>query len=392
MDLLQKKLRTSLQNNTNPGIKHPVVTHISTVHPAFDIRIFQKECKSLADSGIHVNLVITHDKEELVNNVKIIPLPTFKNRFTRIFFKPFVAFYLSLKTKANLFHFHDPELIPIGLLLKIFGKKVIYDVHEDVSSQILYKYWIHKKLRIPISVAFKTFESFAAKFFDGIVTATPHIKSIFIKKNKNTCNVNNYPIKEESVDYDFINIKKKNERVLCYIGGISKERGIFEVLKALEGTDIKLHLAGSVSPKNLLKALEKEKGWKNVVYFGLVSRPEAASILSNSRIGICTFHPIEAHIHAVPNKIFEYMNAGVPVIVSRFHCWEELLRDTDNAFFVDPLNPNEIREAVKALIEDEKKCIDMGIRGLKAVKEKYNWDIEKEKLINLYKTIYKKDL
>jgi glycosyltransferase involved in cell wall biosynthesis len=362
------------------------VTHISTVHKAFDIRIFQKECRSLAAFGMNVNLVITHDKEEVVDQVRIIPLPQFKNRFARMLVKPFLAFLKALKTKADIFHFHDPELIPIGLLLKVCGKKVIYDSHEDLPSQILDKYWIHKKLRRPISILLKFFEAFAAKFFDGIVTATPHIRSIFVQNNKNTVNINNYPLSEERVEGDFLQ-KKTNEKIISYVGGISKERGIFNVLKALEGTDIKLHLAGSVSPKNLLKTLEQEEGWKNVVYFGHVSRVEACSILSNSHVGVCTFHPTAAHIHAVPNKIFEYMNAGIPVIVSKFPCWEELLKGVDNAVFVDPLNPEDIIKGIKNLIEDAEKCRSMGKRGLRAVKEIYNWDIEKDKLIHLYNKV-----
>ncbi|MDP4224978.1 MAG: glycosyltransferase family 4 protein [Bacteroidota bacterium] len=361
------------------------VTHISTVHNAFDIRIFHKECRSLAAFGMEVNLVITHDKEETIDKVRIIPLPHFTNRFARMLIKPFLAFLKALKTKADIFHFHDPELIPIGLLLKLFGKKVIYDSHEDVPSQILDKYWIPKKLRFPISRFFKIFESFAAKFFDGIVTATPHIRSIFLQKNKNTVNINNYPLPEEMVNLEFLtNKREKNEKVISYVGGISKERGILEILKALEGTNIKLHLAGAVSPKGLFQILEKEKGWKNVVYFGHVSRSKACSILSNSHAGICTFHPTAAHIHAVPNKIFEYMNAGIPIIVSRFPCWEDLFKKINNTFFVDPLNPREIREAITSLMEDGEKSASMGKRGLQAVKEIYNWDIEKEKLIKLY--------
>jgi len=368
-------------------MKPCIVTHISTVHPAFDTRIFHKECKSLAASGMNVNLVITHDKEEVIDRVRIIPLPKFNNRLTRIFIKPFFAFSIALKTKADIFHFHDPELIPIGLLLKICGKKVIYDVHEDVSSDILDKYWIPKRLRFLISFVFREFESFSSRFFDGIITSTPYIRNIFVKFNSNSVNINNYPIIDENIRSTLKKGTEEKEKIVSYIGSISKERGIFELINAFHGTDTKLYLAGTMSPRNLLKTLEKEEGWENVVYFGQVGRNEIYSILAASQAGICTLHPTACFINSVPIKIFEYMNAGLPIVASKFPFWEELLKDIDNAVFVDPLSPKEIREAIKNLIEDEKKCISMGERGIKAVKNIYNWDIEKERLINFYKAL-----
>ena len=165
MDLHQKKSPTSLLIPKKLSMHTPIITHISTVHSAFDIRIFHKECRSLAASGMRVNLIVTHDKEEMIDNVLIVPLPKFKNRFTRIFIKPFLAFSKALRTKADLFHFHDPELIFLGLLLKIMGKKVIYDVHEDVSTQILHKEWIPKKMRKIVSFIVGNIENFSIRFF-----------------------------------------------------------------------------------------------------------------------------------------------------------------------------------------------------------------------------------
>lgn len=363
-------------------------THISTVHSAFDIRIFHKQCRSLAAFGMEVNLVITHDKEEVIDQVKIIPLPKFRNRFTRIFFKPFLAFWKAFKTNADIFHFHDPELIPMGLVLKLFGKKVVYDIHEDVAADILDKYWIPPRLRFLISLILRCIESFGARFFDGIVTATPHIRDIFLPKNNNTIDVNNYPLVEELMDLKYIKCDgKANKKIISYVGGISKERGIFEVLKALEGSDVKLHLAGTVSPHGLINDLEKCPGWKNVQYFGHLTRSEVSSLLSNSHMGICTFHPLKNHLHAVPNKIFEYMSAGIPVIISKFPRWENFFKEIGNVFLVDPLDPAEIKQAIKNLIENQKTSCSMGRKGLKAVQENYNWDIECEKLIICYKKI-----
>jgi len=360
------------------------ITHITTVHPIFDTRIFYKECKSLAKCGFTINLIVSHDKEETIEGVHVIPLPFFKGRPARMFLKPLLAFFAALKTKADLYHFHDPELLPIGMLLKLLGKKVVYDAHEDVPSQILSKYWIPLYLRRFVSLVIKGVESFCCRFFDGIITATPHIRSKLLTKNKNTIDINNYPILEE---FTKLNEKTDKEKIICYIGGITKERGIVELLKAIEGTDITLYLAGTATPKSLIKNLEQTKGWKNVVYFGQVTREKVSSILSNSAAGVVLFHPLDNHLQSLPNKLFEYMGAGLPVLASNFPYWKKLLQSTDNAYFADPLNPEDIRTTINSLLSDKEKSYSMGIRGLTAVQEIYNWGKEEKKFIDFYKTL-----
>jgi glycosyltransferase involved in cell wall biosynthesis len=364
------------------------ITHISTVHPVFDVRIFHKECKSLVREGFKVNLIISHENEETIDGVHIVPLPLFQGRVKRMLIKPILAFVYALKLRSDLYHFHDPELIPVGVMLKLFGKKVIYDVHEDVPSQIMDKHWIPPYLRKSISFIIKGIEKLGCLFFDGIIAATPYISSKFLKMSKNAIDINNYPLTSEFVDRNLDEKNKnKSEKIICYIGGITKERGIVELIKAIEGTDIKLYLVGTLTPRNLLESLEKEKGWKNVIYFGQVERSEAFSILSKAQIGICLFHPIANHLNSLPNKLFEYMAAGRPIVASNMSYWRKLLGDLESIAFVDPLNPEKIRSAIQALISDQEQCHSMGQNGLKAVKEVYNWESEEKKLITFYKDL-----
>lgn len=364
----------------------PIVTHISTVHRTFDVRIFHKECKSLAKSGYHVNLLVTHNKQELVDGVHIIPLPSYKGRFKRMLLKPMAAFSLALKTRADLYHFHDPELIPLGIALKCLGKKVIYDVHEDVPSQVMNKHWIPNCLRYPISKCISVLESISSRIFDGVVASTPHISKKFLKRNSATVNINSYPIKEE---YQLLSSKevKKVKNSICYVGGISKSRGICELVEALEGTNIKLFLAGQFTPTSLKKELEKKKGWKNVEFFGYVSQHEVHSILERTQIGMCTLHPTPSAVNGHGLKLFEYMAAGVPVIASNFPYWEELFKGCDNFRFVNPLDPKAIQQSIKDLLSKPEKCQALGELGYKLVEEKYNWEQEKKKLIDAYKKL-----
>ena len=167
---------------------------LTSVHPPFDMRIFHKEAKSLVKAGYDVTLIAQHDNEEIVDGIRIVPLPKPKNRIERMTRTVWVVYKKALKINADIYHFHDPELIPAGLLLKHHGKRVIYDVHEDVPRQNLSKPYIPIIFRKPISALIEAIETFSARRFDGVVTATPYINKRFSELGANAVNVNNYPL------------------------------------------------------------------------------------------------------------------------------------------------------------------------------------------------------
>ncbi len=212
-------------------MKNKKVCHITTVHPVFDIRIFHKECKTLALSNYNISLIVQNDKSEIVDGIEIVAIPRAKNRIDRFFRLNTIALRRAIKQNAAIYHFHDPELIILGLILKLFGKKVIYDVHEDVPSQILNKYWIPNNLRIIISKIVELMELFSARIFNCIVCATPKIASRF--PCGKTLLIQNFPEKngispDEKIPYE------RRPSLVGYFGDISEVRGIFEMIKALE--------------------------------------------------------------------------------------------------------------------------------------------------------------
>ena len=368
------------------GKRNIKVCHFTSVHPVNDTRIFIKECSSLAKAGYETFLVATGCSDHIKNGVRIKGVPAVNGgRIKRFTLTAWRIYQKASAINADIYHFHDPELLPYGLLLKRKGKKVIYDVHEDVPEDILTKDWIPKLLRRLVSVSVKLFENWAAQHMRYIITATPFIRDRFLHLNYNPVNVNNYPILNELF---LPRTEWSNKlKVVCYVGTISKERGIFEMIEAVSHSGTTLLLAGEFSPLQQCEVVRKMTGWSNVKKLGMVSREKITKIFSESIAGLVLFHPGPNHTNAQPNKMFEYMSASLPIIASNFTLWKEIVEGNNCGICVDPLNPKEIAKAIQWIIDHPDDAKLMGENGRKAVKEKYNWEIEGKKLLAIYKDL-----
>jgi glycosyltransferase involved in cell wall biosynthesis len=365
---------------------HKKICHLTSVHSKFDTRIFHKECKTLVNAGYAVTLVVQNEKDEVIDGVRIKAVKTPKNRRERILKTTKQVYERALECNADIYHFHDPELIPVGLKLKRKGKMVIYDVHEDVPQQILGKAWIPKPFRKIISYLVKSYTDVAVKQFDAIVGATPHITRQFLSLNDRAVNINNYPILKELFVEDLDWAEK--ERAVCYVGGITVERGIYNMVKAMEKVDGKLFLAGNFIDEKVKHNAQVLSGWGKIEELGFVDRNQVKEVFSKSIAGLLLVLPGPNVYGALPNKMFEYMSAGIAQITSNDPLWKELIeKDCKCGITVDPSNPTEIAEAINYLLANPKIAEQFGKNGRNAVEKKYNWEIESGKLINLYKEL-----
>jgi glycosyltransferase involved in cell wall biosynthesis len=367
------------------------ITHLSSVHPRYDTRIFLKELRTLAEvSAYQVSLVIADGKgDQMIDNISIYDLGKPNGRLERMRKTTKMVFNKALELNSDVYHLHDPELIPTGIKLKKAGKKVIFDAHEDVPKQLLGKPYLNRPLLKLVAGSFSAYEKHTSPRFDAIVTATPSIREKFEKMNSYVVNVNNFPIIGE---LDKPALWKNRLDKITYVGGISEIRGIRELIKAIDLVDnIHLNLIGQFSEQEIYKEVKEYGGWRNVEELGFLGREEVAEVLSQSKAGVVTFHPLPNHIDAQPNKMFEYMSAGVPLITSDFPLWREIVMGNECGICVDPLDPKAIAGAMKYIIDHPEEAERMGKNGQKAVLEKYNWSIEKEKLLKMYQRILEKN-
>jgi glycosyltransferase involved in cell wall biosynthesis len=234
-----------------------------------------------------------------------------------------------------------------------------------------------------LSRAFSLFERYACQRLDGIVTATPFIRDKFLRINPRSLDVNNFPLIGE-LDAAVPWVEKREE--VCYVGGIASIRGIREVVRACEWleTNARLNLAGSFSEHTVETEVKTYPGWERVNDHGFVDRASVRDLLGRSLAGLVTFLPVPNHMEAQPNKMFEYMSAGIPVIASDFPLWREIIGGNDCGLCVDPLDPKAIAGAIDHLVKNPDLARRMGENGRAAVLKKYNWSIEEGKLMDFY--------
>jgi glycosyltransferase involved in cell wall biosynthesis len=360
------------------------IVHLTSAHPRYDTRIFLKMCTSLAGKGYQVSFVVADGKlDEYKSGVNIFDVgPSIGGRMQRMTKTVKRVYQKAKELDADIYHLHDPELIPIGVKLKKLGKNVIFDAHEDLPKQLRSKPYLNTFGRTILPIIFEWYEKYTCCKFDAVIAATPCITDKFSSINPLSVNINNYPILGElanSTNWD----DKNNE--VCYLGGIAEIRGIKEVVKSLSfALNAKLNLAGRFSEASVEKEIKTWVEWGHVNELGFLGRKEVSEVLASSKAGLVTFHDVPNHVDAQPNKMFEYMSAGLPIITSNFPMWKEVVEGNHCGICIDPKSPSQIGEAINYILANPKEAKEMAENGIKAVNTKYNWSVEESKLFKLY--------
>jgi glycosyltransferase involved in cell wall biosynthesis len=358
-----------------------------------DVRIFYKECQTLAAAGYDVHLIVKSPPSFQSEGVSFHEIEVTTNqRWLKLWQRLKSAYQQAVSLQADIYHFHDTELILVGLLLKLKGFKVIYDVHEDAPQEA-----ISLNKHRPLEGRLKSFfwillEGVAKQTLDAFVCVTPTIAQKFPQDK--TIIVQNFPLMKELQLLSDINSNyMTRNNVVIYVGGISLIRGIKEMVTALEilpsRLDSKMILLGEFSSLKLETEVTQILGWKKVDFRGWQSRDLTIQTLSEAKLALVLFHPEIDHLDALPNKLFEYMAAGLPVVASDFPLWRSIIEQTGCGLLVNPLEPQAIAHAIQYLLEHPSEAEAMGKRGQEAIKTQYNWDNEAKKLLTLYQDLEK---
>lgn len=352
------------------------------------MRIFHKECRSLAQAGHDLTVIAPHCRDEVVGGIRVKAVDgTRTNRAVRVTRTVWRIGAEALRLDAAAYHLHDPELIPVGLLLRRLGKLVIYDAHEDLPNTIPSKRYLPRVARRPVERLSRALEHMAARQFSAIVAATPTIADRFAATNPMTVVVRNYVRLDEWQPSTQVPWNVRSNAV-AYVGGITWDRGLREMIEAMACLSWKpparLVLAGPRSPTIMGLAKSGLAGWQQVDDLGLLDRRQVAALLGRVRAGLVILHPTPNYLLSLPIKLFEYMAASLPVVVSDFPVLRHIVDNAGCGLLVDPLSPAAIARAIEFLLVHPAEAQAMGLRGREAAERTYNWESEAGNLVQLY--------
>jgi len=374
------------------------VVHLGYMHNVFDTRIFQKECKSLVNKTDMKIYFLTSTRNSSMTNgeiegVNIYTIKLLKKRVWRL-----IVYLHDVKKKcreidANIYHIHEPVLLPLISFFKKHGKKVIYDKHEDTYDDVKNQFAkrFGNKFGILIANLVVKYELHCISICDGYIYATPTNALPPNNKCMNYALIPNYPILDES---NKMNIDKvPNKFSLCYAGGVSDLWSILEIvdiLNKINDKDINFVVAGR-SNDEYISAINRIDNNACFEYRGLVSFNEVSSLYLSGSIGMAVLKRRLGKLNEcgtlANTKIFEYMQCGLPVIFTDFTIWKNIQLEYDFGIPVDPDNKEEIKNAILFLKNNPAIAKEKGEAGRRAIVEKYNWHNSEITFVNLYDKI-----
>lgn len=361
------------------------ICHVTSVHPANDVRIFHKECKSLAKC-YDVYLIAPNVEDAVVDGIHRVGVSLPQGRLKRPLYLNRVV-KKALEVDAQVYHFHDPELIPIGLKIKAHGKKVVFDSHEDVPMQLLTKEYLPRWSRPILSKIYATMERMRLSHYDALVTVTPSILERLLTINPRSVMVTNYPNYKET-PHDW---RQTDTPYVCFAGEIAERYMHENIINSLSQTPARYLLAGRVFIQDYFQHLQALPAWNRVEYQGVLPPDQVNGLYQKADIGLVLldYSPNVGYHKGTLGvlKMFEYMMAGIPFIATDFELWQDIVDRYNCGICINPHDTQAIANAINYLIDNPDTARQMGENGRRAVQEVYNWHSQEQILLDLYRSL-----
>ena len=360
------------------------IFHLGVAHPPKDTRMFHMHAVSLACEGYHVEIFAPSKTSYIFEGVKInkvIPEKIDQKLIKKIF-----PFYTSavvkiIRDKPDYVQLHEPYLLPLGLILKINGTKVIYDAHEDYSTGRFFKKIKNKIFRQILNYCFEKSEIFLAKKMTLVIGATEDICNRY--GSKSIC-IRNFARVE---DIKKISAEAGDDKItyLIYPGTISDDRGIYELIKLMEFLPayFKLIIYGRWQNKELLSRCKSLNGFNKCELRDFADAEEIYRCMKMCTFGFQLTKNTKDSNGPYPMKVFEYLATRTIAVISD----QPAKRRTfgDHVIYADIENLHDLAHKITAINQDRTLVNKLKTNGYKAVESKFNWNIEKDRYVECFK-------
>lgn len=355
-------------------------------HPVSPEPKVEKEAKTLGSNGYKVEILAwdrtcDHSESEVKEFYKIkrykLKAPYGKPELVlKLFIWSFYELLYLIRSDYDIIHTFDLDtLIPAVIISKIRNKHLIYDSADFYADSL------PEKVPIFIRNIVARIEIFFSKFADTVILVDETRKNQFNNELKRTVIINNSPVEIEQKKQ----FKKENKDfTIFYAGILTKNRGLDEIIQSIKGiTGIKFIIAGyDAGYGNISKSVENIK---NVKFIGKISYREVIIRTFESDMIVAFYDPkIPNHKYASPNKLFEAMMCEKPILTNYGTVMAKYVKDENCGVLVDYENTSEIKKAIIKLKNDHDLRKELGKNGLKAYKDKYNWNIMEKRLLDSY--------
>lgn len=374
-------------------LKGKTVVHVTTSHIHDDVRIFHREARLLAPICREVVIMAPKAPEAVVDGVRMVSLSDAIpiTRRERVRAAKAVSAKLS-GMKADILHFHDPELLlSVPDHAARAGIPCVYDVHEDYRATLSENKGGGLKGAL-LSMSYAFYESMKAVKISGFVTVTPQISGIYAKYRKPVAMVRNFPDTERIISL----VPGKRDGVdpsgMVYSGSL-EQKSLFplaEAVKRMSGDypGISVTLVGTFRDESVKARIAEH--WRaagvadRIRMLDRLERDEFLKSLAGYSVGLVLFWPMKNVQVALPNKLFEYMAAGLPVIVPDCPNQRQVVEEARCGLYCDTTSSVEIEKAIRRLLGDPEEALAMGRRGREACVTKFNMQTDFGKLLELY--------
>jgi glycosyltransferase involved in cell wall biosynthesis len=377
----------------------PTVVHLSTAHSTGDTRIFHKELQTLASQGYDCHYIVFDDgKMETRDGVQLHPIGNRDSRLKR--WRDLPQLYSEASDlAADVYHIHDWDLLPVGIALKRWTSgKVIYDVHEDYPHLIRDRDWIPDLVRPVVDSVFPRVEALSSNYFDGVIAATEWVAdSLRDRGVTDITTIHNFP-KIQSIDInDEAREVTDSKYTLVYVGGLSQVRGLTDMIEVVaelrdRGLSVSLVCLGKFTSerfKHDARARIRALGVEDAIEFpGRVDYQQMFQYLSTADVGLAILD-VKHYEGGIPTKLFEYMYAGLPVVITDIQATERYM-SRDWGRIIPEHETDKQADVIADLLDDPVLRSEMGSAGRNAVESRFSWESEEEKLLELYEDVLSK--
>lgn len=346
-----------------------------------------REAKALVAAGYRVSVICRRDESFVDDGIQFLPGPQTEGRWARAW-SWMAVLRKALRLRGDVYHLHNPATLPVALGLKIAGKKVIYDTHEDFSRRLMMRAWIPRPLRRPACWMVSRAEYALSRMVDATLVTQPGQVDAFGGRAVLVRNAPSLdPGLRERVEMMIPDVCE--DRSFCrllYAGSLTRVRGLQCLLEALgrvndAGVAARLWLVGP-DDDGVLGELKEHPGWGFVDYLGLRSHEEVLARMVCADVGLAVLPDVGDHADARPTKLFEYMSWGLPFVASDFPAWRSFVGEVGGRW-VTPESPTLLADTLLGMLRDPEARQSLSVEGREFVRH-FNWEQEQERLLQVY--------